>query len=324
MNNVVVPLELDKSLVKQDNMDIQTESFFLNREQLINSLRHIGGIINVAKSLKSDEIYKFVLSPENATLYKDTEGNLKGVFYKDGKIVEHAKLKAVRPDIAKVASTIGTQILLLDIAVQLRQIEKTLTTMRKEMNNDRIAEIKSGIEQFQAAKKIINNPNIRDGMITNAIQSLNTGLAKVKQALEIQIKELPDASNGFLDNWGKKKSVVAKEKFAIAEVSLRAYQEGMEILAEIYATINEPELAKDTLLKCIRDLRDCNIESAIPKTRLLPYKDGGKDCEAKWINIEKITREIPLQLNTINDYSEFIVIELKPRELLEINYDKAM
>lgn len=323
MDKVIVPLELDKSLDKGDGVHVQTEKFSLNREHLIDSLKHIGGIAEVVKSLKPDEVYKFVLTPENATLYKDAAGNLKGVFYKDGKIVEHAKLKAVKPDIAKVATAIGTQILLLDIAVQLRQIEKTLTTIRKEINNDRIAEIESGIRQFEMA---IHSNNLLDRQmrINNSIQNLVTGLEKVKKALKVQIAELPEAKNGLFDNWGKKKSLIAQEKFAIAEESLEAYIKGTKFLSEIFAINNEPINAQNMLLKCITDLKECNIESAILKTRLLPYENGEIDSETKWKNIEKILRETPEKLKTINMEYKTIEIELKPRELLEINHDSKM
>ena len=77
------------------NSDFQTKIFRKNRETVLSELRRLSGIPEIASTLNQDTVYKIVCSPEGGKLYTDTAGNLKGVFYKDGKIVQHAKLRVV-------------------------------------------------------------------------------------------------------------------------------------------------------------------------------------------------------------------------------------
>lgn len=72
------------------------------RMDLLRELRGIPEIIQAAKELNADEVYKIVSFPDGGQLYKDAAGNFKGVFYKDGKILEHTKFQAVRPQSTQV------------------------------------------------------------------------------------------------------------------------------------------------------------------------------------------------------------------------------
>ena len=104
------------------NSDFQTEIFRKKREAVLSELRCLSGIPEIANTLNQDTVYKIVCSPEGGTLYADTAGNLKGVFYKDGKIVQHAKLRIVGRSFFKSVTAIGSQILLISIALQLNRV----------------------------------------------------------------------------------------------------------------------------------------------------------------------------------------------------------
>ena len=106
------------------NSDFQTKIFRKNREAVLSELRCLSGISEIVRTLNPDAVYKIVCSPEGGKLYRDAGGNLKGVFYKDGKIVQHAKLRAVGPSLVKCATAVGSQILLIYIAIQLNEIQK--------------------------------------------------------------------------------------------------------------------------------------------------------------------------------------------------------
>ena len=131
------------------NSDFQTKIFRKNREAVLSELRCLSGIPEIVSTLNQDAVYKIVCSPEGGKLHTDTAGNLKGVFYKDGKIMQHAKLRAIGPSLVKCATAVGSQILLIHIAIQLNEVKKAINILKEMMYENRLAKISSGVEQYE-------------------------------------------------------------------------------------------------------------------------------------------------------------------------------
>lgn len=148
MSKEIIPISLSQEVTLLDG---EKKEFSSRRKSLLSELRCITGLLEVVSSLNQDMVYKLVLTPEGANLYKDAQGNLKGVFYKDGKIVEHAKFQEVGPSMLKAAKAVGAQVLLVSIAMQLSRIEEQVGNIFKEFHGDRLAEIESGKSLFRQA-----------------------------------------------------------------------------------------------------------------------------------------------------------------------------
>ena len=257
------------------NSDFQAKIFRKNRESVLSELRHLSGIPEIVSTLNQDTVYKIVYSPEGGKLYTDTTGNLKGVFYKDGKIVQHAKLRVVGPSLVKCATAVGSQILLISIAMQLNRVEKEMHRIRRDLHDDRISEIYSGIRQYKQAMLIQDNER-QSRMIENAIQTLNTGIEKTARSLKRQIAEMPEPKPVFGDDWPiiskGNRTKKAEEKFRLVEESFQACLIGIQTLAECYATVNEPQAAVAMLKENISKLSNSGIAVAVKKARLVPSR----------------------------------------------------
>ncbi len=293
----------------------------LKRNNIFKELRCISGIPEIARQLSQDTVYKLVYTPEGGKLFKDAAGNIKGVFYKDGKIIEHAKFQAIRPSFIKAATAIGSQILLVSIAMQLNRIEEGISRIISRLHDNNIAEIMSGVSQYNQAMEMQDFER-QSRAIEHAIQTLNNGIEKTVRLLRNEIKEAPDAKISFLDNWFTNKAKIASEKFGLAEESFKACLLGIKTLSECFIVINEPKAAASTLIKNLSNLQSCGIENAVKKARLVPFKGkGNTPPEASWMSFLK---DVPVFINQINRCNllangEFdcIEIELKPIELLE-------
>lgn len=101
MTKVIIPGKSFKVDLLDKDADFQIKTFALKRESLVSELRSLVGILEIAKILKQDRLYKLVFVPEGGKLFKDSTGNIKGVFYKDGKIIQHAKFRAVSTKLNK-------------------------------------------------------------------------------------------------------------------------------------------------------------------------------------------------------------------------------
>ena len=258
------------------NSDFQTEIFRKKRESVLSELRCLSGIPEIVRTLNPDAVYKIVCSPEGGKLYTDTAGNLKGVFYKDGKIVQHAKLRAVGPSLVKCATAVGSQVLLIHIAIQLNEIQKGISKILDGQNMDRRSEIFAGINLYRQAM-FMRDSEHRSMQILHATQTLNNGIAKTIPALSGQVEEIPDPVPRFFENWPVFNQPTTKrvtQKLEPAAVSFRACVAGIGTLAECYATINEPETADYALMQYLSELKSCRIELVAKKARGVPVRDN--------------------------------------------------
>lgn len=310
------PLDVD---LPTENTAFHSKSFSENRSAVLSELRCISGVPEIAMTLNQDAMYKLVSTPEGGKLFKDSAGNIKGVFYKDGKIIEHAKFQTVRPSLIKAATTVGSQVLLISIAMQLNRIEQGISRILNEFHNDRISEIFSGVNQFKQAMVVQDNDR-KSRMIEHAIQTLNSGIEKTVRSLKMQIEDAPNTKIGFWDNWFTNKATVAKEKFALAEESFKACLLGIKTLSECYATINEANAASSTLITCLSNLKSSGIETAAQKARLIPAKTSNFP-EEPWLTFLERESSFIDEINRCrllsNNEFESIEIELKPTELME-------
>lgn len=145
MTDILVPHNFGFTTLGKNELEFQNKLFNENKAFILRELRLFSGIPEILSNLNPETLYKVVVAPEGAKLYKDSAGNYRGVFYKDGKIIQQARLKAVGFSLVKAATAIGCQILLVSIAIQLNSIEKSVKQLLVGLHDDRIAEIISGV-----------------------------------------------------------------------------------------------------------------------------------------------------------------------------------
>ena len=320
MTTVLIPLSSTGVVSNRAGSSVSDKELREGRQGFLRELRCVPGIVQAAKELKPGEVYKIVSFPDGGKLYKDAAGNFKGVFYKDGKILEHTKFQAVRPSLVKAATAVGSQILLISIAMQLNRIEKNISKIFTEFHNDRIAEINAGVNLYSQAINAAS-PEVRERMIAEAVSVLNTGIEKSLRSLKQQIADAPDDSIGFFDNWVSNKAEKSEDAFRLADESFHTCLLGIQTLADCYASIGEPLPAAHALRTYIGRIDSCDIASAARKARLVPSSTGKTHAEQPWnAYLEHRTcfdQKIAECEMLANDEFDRIEIEVKPEELLE-------
>lgn len=290
---------------------------------MLSELRCLSGVPEVVSQLKQGAVYKLVAVPEGAKLYRDAAGNVKGVFYRDGKIVEHARFREIKPSLIKAAQSVGAQVLLVSIAMQLNSIEKSISRIITELHNDRVAEVGAGVRQFEEAM-LINDGHRQSRMIEHAVQSFHVGYEKTLRALKMQIESAPDPKVGFFDNLLSDKSRKAREMMALAEESFKACILGLCTLAECYAFLGEHEAARFSFENRLDALRACPIAMASEKARLVEAENG-RYAEEIWVRFLKneagLNKSFRAFTNVAEKRFEAIEIEFKPEELKGVRDD---
>src|SRR5690554_5467097 len=266
MSKEIIPISLSQEISLSDS---EKKEFTRRRKSLVSELRCITGLPEVVSALNQDTVYKLVLAPEGAKLYKDAQGNLKGVFYKDGKIVEHAKFQEIGPSMLKAAKAVGAQVILVSIAMQLNRIEEQVSKIFTEFHGDRIAEIQGGKSLFHQACSMVDTGK-REKLALHAIAELTRGFEKTVSALGRQISDLPDHKLSFFDNWIGSKAKVAEEKQKIAMESFSACLNALQTMARCHLFLEERDVALWLVDDGLKKIEQAGVELAYTRSRLSP------------------------------------------------------
>ncbi|WP_432737435.1 hypothetical protein [Maridesulfovibrio sp. FT414] len=321
MSKVVIPY---LSPLGFNRSDYSYDLIASQRSKVLHEVRLVSGIPELVRRFNPETVYKLVTSPEGGKLLKDSAGNIKGVFYKDGKILEHAKFKAVSPSLIQAAKAAGAQILLVSIAMQLNRIEQEISKVRVDLHNDRISEVHAGLNLYDQAL-LAKKQAVKQELFCNALQSLNVGIEKTIKALKVQIEEAPEATVGFWDNWWTNKSVFAQEKLGLAEESFYTCVLGVKTISDCYVALEEPNVAAYVLSDSVRKILDCRVDLAFQKSRLIPAREnvfpehvwgGFLDAAPEVLKTTKDCKIIT------EDKVKYIEIEFKPHELIGGVYER--
>ncbi|MEO8328276.1 MAG: hypothetical protein ABI618_20720, partial [Nitrospirota bacterium] len=269
MTKSLVPYKPNYRDLPKTHADFHLEQYKRNRQALLLELRCISGFPKFIRSLKPDTLYRVVV-PNGKLLQKGKDGLFSGVQYGKSGIKQHARFAEVNLSFMEMAKTIGSQFLLISIAMQLNRIENMVENISKEMHQDRISEVQSGVNQFEYALLCQDDSN-RNHAIQHAIQTLHTGLHKTITELKNRIAEAPNPENRIIDHiapWNNK-AQKATRIMGLAQESLYATLIGIKTLAEAYSALREPNIASKVLCDYLDKVHQCNVEAAVQKARLV-------------------------------------------------------
>ena len=325
MNDLEVPRQTPESL---RDSELQAGLYGKRRGAILKELRVLTGVPEVIRTLNPNETYRVVCTPAGAKLSQGTDGLISGVFRNEhGEIVKHAKLQAVGPSFVKCAAALGSQVLLISIAMQLNRVEEGVNDILEGLHGDRMAEIAAGVTQYGVARDAADRET-QLKLTANAIQSLTVGVEKALMALPGQIAKMPDPESGIGDDWPlltRNRTKAAKDRLRPVQESFWACLVGIRTLAACFAAIDEPHLGADTLRKYIGRLGNSgHIETMIRKARLVPVEEG-QNPEAP---LREFMEGLSLVTNKLSECDQLaeghlrsIAIEFSPRELLAIGED---
>lgn len=320
MRTSVVPYRASFPSLPDTHAAFHSEHFGQRRSVLLRELRCVSGLPEVARTLNPDVLYKVVL-PEGTLLQQGKDGLFRGVFYGDRGIDKHAKFAQVSPSLLDAAKAVGSQVLLISIAMQLNRIEQMVKNLSVELHRDRIAEIHSGVDQFDKAM-LFTEVTTRNQAVLNSVQTLHTGLHKTIAELRNRIASAPTPENGIwyhLVPWNNKTEQAA-EAMGLAAESFGATLLGIRTLAECYSVLGEVEAARSTLSDYFERVERCSIEDAAEKARLVKYS-GSRAPQEPWVAFRQSLPEVRRQLRELpalkeaNPEDTQIEIEFMPQEL---------
>lgn len=227
------------------------------RQKLIQILRQIPAISDVAKKLTDGKTYKAYISPEVLERIKDGSARLaqrdNGHFAANildtetGRTIHNASLVEVTPDLLNSLDQLAIQQTLANIVNRLEVIDEKITDVLQGQFNDRLAEVESGIHIYEQAV-VASDPDVRRELLVSAIQKLNDGRNKLIKSTDFGfIDELPRTKLGmfFSLNWDIPKHVQLKAE-SVWKAS-HAIIKASRYLVLAYSDLNQPDSLRVSL-----------------------------------------------------------------------------
>lgn len=234
------------------------------RQKLIQILRQIPAISDVAKKLVEGKTYKAYISPEVLERIKNGSARLaqrdNGHFAANildaetGRTIHNASLVEVTPDLLNSLDQLAIQQTLANIVNRLEVIDEKITDILQGQFNDRLAEVESGIHLYEQA--IAASESDKRELIRIAIGKLNDGRDKLIKSTDFGfIDELPRSKLGmfFSLNWDIPKHVQSKAESVWK--ATHAIIKASRYLVLAYSELNQPDSLRVSLEQVKGDVK---------------------------------------------------------------------
>ena len=185
-----IPLD-PKAAPNQPLIDLYREK----RRELIQFLRQVPAVAQVARTLAEGKTYRVYIPPEilkqlrEGTAYfgtrKDTGFLSTSILDAEtGKIIQNVSLVEVSPDLLISLNQLAVQQTLANIVQRLEVMEEKVTDVLQGQHNDRLADIESGVHIYEQAV-VATDPETRRGLLISAIQKLNDGRNRLLKSTDV-------------------------------------------------------------------------------------------------------------------------------------------
>lgn len=259
------------------------------RRAALLELRQASLLPRIASEMAPGKLYQLVL-PDGQLLQKGSNGLYSGVVYKQGRIAQHAGFQRAFPNITRIATAVGAQIMLVSIAMQLNQIEQAIARISAELHHDRVGKMLGGVAQFESAFEI-HDSRLRDHALLNAIQTLSESLEPITRELRSRVERMPDSHSNFWDNWGWwRRCDEAQGAYPLLAEAFEASILCAQTLAQCYAALSEPAAGERVLADALDRIARSGVDTAAERARLVPFDSNQTSPEAAWLQFAEMHR----------------------------------
>ncbi len=321
---IVVPHHTELHDLPASRQAFHQEYLLDRRTQLLSDLRGFPLVAEIAQTLRPEDTYRLVL-PHGRLLQRSKDGFFSGVFYDKKGIAAHARFLKSRPNLMRVAKGVGTQFLLISLAIQLNRVERLLESVLEEFHQDRIAKIQAGLTSLAEATAI-EDVSLRRYALVNAVQTLNEGLQKCYLEMRSSMTNLPSPKNGLWDNWHGRKSSIATKKLRPLQESLDSYLAGLAGVAECYSLLDEPCASTASLQVRLQQLLDLDLTRVAAVARLVPSRNHESFPEEPWQRLATLVPSLARQITIAQSPAVRgfeLSLDITGKELLEVSHEEV-
>lgn len=231
------------------------------------------------QQLRSDTLYRLEI-PSGKILQEAPDGFLRGVFYGDTGISEHARFSKLSPEFSDLATNVAMQAQMLKISAQIEELDRKADRILIGQQSDRLAQVQAGIDLYQDALEC--SEQRRAQLLHQAIQTLSEGINKCLNDLFDEICSLRDVpstwSQAILQQLkpGFRLEKETRAKCQQVERLLPALRSGSHFRSMCYMELDEPTAAMQALARVHERLRKNGFDRLLEYARQLPYEEESR------------------------------------------------
>jgi hypothetical protein len=286
------------------------------RRLVLRLLANVPTFVDAVRKLSAGDVFRVVMSKENAHLFKQGADGVYKPFLHNGKhFVENVDLMRVSPDYVGAVSNIALMVNMAAIAAKLEAIEVGVRNIARLMADTQRGRVKGALDALALARALTEPAERRTQMIS-AGRDVVIELGALTGQLRAHISAMPKETTGLLDGFFGSGFADANAAYEEVRDDVGLLIDGVRVLLRTYQDLEEPAVASEAVGRILDGVKQAGLPDAIRKARLLPlaaattpegylsaFLDAVNDMDTNLLRIDQSNRPL-------------IAMDIKPEELL--------
>ncbi len=287
------------------------------RQHVLRLLANIPTFVDALRKLSAGEVFRVVMSKENAHLFKQgVDGAYKPFLHNGKHFVENVDLMRISPDYIGAISNVALMVNMAAIAAKLDAIEVGVRNIGRLVADIQRGRVK-GVLDALALSRALADPAERRTQMIAASHDVVIELGALTGQLRAHIGAMPKETTGWFDGFFGTGFAEAKAAYEQVEDDVGLLINGVRALARVYQDLDEPAVARVAIRGILDGVNQAGLPDAIRKARLLPFSAEGVVPElylGKFVDAVGVMDTRLFQVEQLD--RPLIVIDIKPEELL--------
>jgi phosphoglycolate phosphatase-like HAD superfamily hydrolase len=287
------------------------------RQLVLRLLANLPTFADAVRKLSAGEVFRVVMSKENAYLFKQgADGAWKPYLRKGKHFVENVDLIKVSPDYIGAISNVALMVNMAAIAAKLETIEVGVRNIARLMADTQRGRVKGALDALALSRALADPAERRTQMISASrdvaieLRALTTG------QLRAHIAAMPEKQTGVFEGFRGNGLAAAKAAYEQVEDDVGLLIDGVRELLRTYQYLDEPAVATEAIDRILDGVKQAGLTDAIRKARLVPIQ-GAVVAELHLGSFFDAVTVMDTNLCRLNEPDRpLIVMDFKPEELL--------
>lgn len=241
------------------------------REHVLRFLANVPTFVDAVRKLSAGEVFRVVMSNENAHLFKQAADGAYKPFLRDGgRFVENVDLIKVSPDYLGAISNVALMVNMAAIAAKLDAIEVGVRNIARLMADTQRGKVKGALDALALSRALADPAERRSQMIA-AGHDLVIELGALTGQLRAHIAAMPKETTGWFDGFFGTGFAEANAAYEEVADDVALLIDGVQVLLRTYRDLSEPAVAKEAISRICDGVKQAGLPNAIRKARLLPF-----------------------------------------------------
>ncbi len=269
------------------------------------------------RKLSAGEVFRVVMSKENAYLFKQGADGAYKPFLHNGKhFVENVDLMRVSPDYVSAVSNVALMVNMAAIAAKLEAIEVSVRNIARVMADTQRGRVKGALDALALAQALAD-PGERRTQMISAGRDVVIELGALTGQLRAHIAAMPNETTGLLDGFFGSGFANANAAYEQVEDDVGLLIDGVRELLRTYEDLEEPAVATEAIGRILDGVKQAGLPDAIRKARLLPLPAAVAAPELYLGSFLDAVNVMDTKLLRIDQpHWPLIAMDIKPEELL--------